>query len=791
MHPWRLSAVVLTLTASCCIPARSDAGEVSSTATTPKSVGFDRHVEGLIGRLGCNAGTCHGSTKGKGGLRLSLFGADPAKDHATLLEGGRIDRDSPAESLLLRKPIGQVKHGGGRRIETGSWEFQVVLRWIEQGAKRGQGASVRQLIVTPTEVRLTGPGGGGDLRATAEFSDGTHEDVTAFCTFRSADEEVVDVSGNGHVQGRRPGAAAVVVGYGASWASATVLVPRQVSADFVYPDVPATNFIDRLVLDRLRSLNVVPSSTCTDEEFLRRLTIDVTASLPTPKEVREFLADKDPDKRAKKIDQLLSSPRHAALWATKFCDWTACDVNTLGEPRDLRLSKARMWRDWFQKRLSENISCDRIVRGVLCGTTRGGQKVSTWLPSEIARLQAARNRGTDPGYADRPFLDLYWQRSAGGVPFSPERLAEVTASAFLGLRLQCAQCHRHPTGRWTQTDYRAFANVFARVRLGQSPDLRAAMVDFLEARRANKQSGDPVPRVQEVYLEDSKERYLWDPMTSELLSPRAPGGPTLDDTGDSREALVAWMTSPRNPYFARNFANRVWQHYFGRGLVEPVDDFSDSHPPIHSELLDALAADFVAGNFDLRRLERVVLNSRTYQLSLAANATNKEDRSGFARFQPRRPMAEVVADLLHDALGVAPDFRPDAPAGVRAVEVATSRPQNPFLARLARTYGRPERSQLCDCERRSQPTMAESLLLMCDPTLLDLTGRGRVAELVRSDLSVEQEIEELYLGVLSRRPRPNEREAAEDYLRGKPNRADGLQGLLWALVNTREFILVH
>jgi hypothetical protein len=289
-----------------------------------------------------------------------------------------------------------VSHGGGKRMEAGSWEFQVLLRWIEQGAERGQSASVRRLILTPTEMRLNGPGGGGDLRATAEFSDGTREDVTTLCTFRSADEEVVDVSSNGQVRGRRPGAAAVVAGYGASWTAATVLVPRQLSAEFVYADLPATNFIDRLVLDRLRSLNVVPSSQCTDEEYLRRLTIDVTASLPTPEQVRAFLADQDLDKRAKKVDQLLSSPRHAALWATKFCDWTACDVDTLGEPRDLRLSKARMWRDWFHTRLSENASCDRIVRGVLCGTTRGGQNVSTWLQAEIARLQAARDRGTDP-----------------------------------------------------------------------------------------------------------------------------------------------------------------------------------------------------------------------------------------------------------------------------------------------------------------------------------------------------------------------------------------------------------
>jgi len=757
----------------------------------PQSIGFDRHVEGLLGRLGCNAGTCHGSSRGKGGLKLSLFGADPTKDHEALADGGRIDTASPADSLLLRKPTDQVRHGGGRRLEPGSWEYQLLARWIEQGAKRGPDATVRRLVVLPGGLRLSGPKGGGDLRVTAEFVDGTREDVTALCTFRSTEEAVAEIDGSGRVRGRQPGFAFAVAGYGGAWASAEVLVPRSAPVGFVYPDVPADNVIDRIVLGRLRKLNIVPSAACADTEFLRRATIDVSGALPEPDEVRAFLADGRADKRARKIEELLVQPRHAALWATKFCDWTACDNDALEEPADLRPARARMWHDWFRKRVQQNVPYDRIVRGVLCGTTRGGEGLSSWTTGEIARLEAARIHGIDSSYADWPFLDLYWRRLSGTGPVPPERMAELTAAAFLGMRLQCAQCHRHPADRWTQADYRAFTNTFARVRFGQSPELRDAVVDLLEARRAGGRPAGPVPRLQETYLEAGRDRYLTDPATAKPLAPRPPGGPALDDTADPREALVAWMVSPGNPYFARNFANRVWQHYFGRGLVEAADEFADARPPDFPELLDALAAEFARSGYDIRRLERLVLNSRTCQLSSAQNETNAEDQSGLARFRPRRPMAEVVADLLHDACGVAPDYSPDAPAGARAVEVATSKPWNPLLIRVAKAFGRPARRQLCDCERRAEPVLAESLLLMSDPTLLELAHKGHAARLCKRGASDATAVEELYLAVLSRLPEPDERAAALDYLGAKQNRQAGLEGLLWVLVNTREFILVH
>jgi hypothetical protein len=443
-----------------------------------------------------------------------------------------------------------------------------------------------------------------------------------------------------------------------------------------------------------------------------------------------------------------------------------------------------MWHDWFRRRVQDNVPYDEVVRGVLCGTTRGDQELATWMDEETDRLTEARRRGSDPSYAARPFLDLYWRRA---VP--PERMAELTAAAFMGIRVQCAQCHRHPFDRWSQADYRAFANAFAPVRFGQSAALRVAVAERLEAQRAGRTSR-PLARLQEVYVDAGSGLSLPDPQTGRPATPRALGGPPLAGP-DARDALVSWLTAKDNPYFARSFANRVWQHYFGRGLVDPVDDFSDARPPDFPELLDALADEFVKGGYDSRGLERLILNSRTYQLSATPNATNAEDETGFARFRPRRPMAELVADLICDACGVEPHYRGDSPKGIRAAEIVTNQPTNPFLRRVAAAFGRPGRTQLCDCERRNEPVLAESLLLLSDPDILRLAAGGRVARLVRDQTPNAGAVEELYLAALCRPPTAAELEAVLGYITEQRDRRAGLEGILWALLNTREFILVH
>jgi hypothetical protein len=508
--------------------------------------------------------------------------------------------------------------------------------------------------------------------------------------------------------------------------------------------------------------------------------------------VRSFLADRHPEKRARKIEELLAHPRHAALWATRLCDITACDVGVMDGPPELRAKQARMWHNWFRTRLAANVSYDAIVRGVLTATSRDGADVRDWIAREVARDQAAR-AGFDSSYAERPTLDLFWRRVEGEDFFPLEKMAELTAAAFLGVRLECAQCHKHPFDHWTQADYRAYANTFSRVRFGTSPELTAATADLLDQRRRSPPgtAGPPVPRLREVYVGDERPRRLAHPDTGGFLGARALGGPDLGETRDAREALVKWLVQPDNPYFARSFVNRVWAHYFGVGLVDPVDDFSVANPPSNERLLDALASNFADHGYDIRRLERMVLSSRTYQLSATPNDTNRHDRRNYARAYARPMPAEVVLDVLNDALGAAEDFGPDAPPGSRAVEVATNRVGAEHAARVFRVFGRPARATTCDCERPAEPALPQTLFLMSDPALLGKITGGRLQRLLAEDRTDAEVLEELFLATLSRYPDARERRAALGRVGAAADRRAGLTDVAWALINTREFILNH
>jgi Protein of unknown function (DUF1553)/Protein of unknown function (DUF1549) len=405
----------------------------------------------------------------------------------------------------------------------------------------------------------------------------------------------------------------------------------------------------------------------------------------------------------------------------------------------------------------------------------------------------ALKSGGDTGYADKPGLDLFWRRLVNG-DFTPvEPLAERVAAAFLGVRIECAQCHKHPFDRWTRADYQAFANTVADVQFGLSPDGLAATAALLEDRRRADPKGalPPIPRIREAYVSVRSTRRLTDPDTGQPLAPRALGGPELEDANDPRERLFEWLVQPDNPYFARSFVNRVWAVYFGIGLVDPVDGFSVTNPPLNAPLLDALAADFVAHGFDIRRLERMVLNSRAYQRSSEPVAGNLRDHGYFARSIPRPLIAEVLVDALDAALGTPGHFGEDAPKGGRAVEVATNRVTSPDLARVFRVLGRPERTSVCDCERPKAPGLAQALFLMTDDALLLKLKSGHVRTLAGSDLCDAEAVEELFLAALSRPPTADEAGSALDHLRESPDRASALADVLWALINTREFVLNH
>jgi hypothetical protein len=845
MHAATLSRFSLVLLALAAFTLRVPAA-VPLPGGALDEIDFERHIMGLLGRMGCNAGSCHGSFQGKGGFRLSLFGYDPARDHTTLtreLLGRRINSADPDNSLLLLKATGQVDHGGGRRFGREDWQYKVFRAWVARGARwnRGKG-EVDDLIVTPSAHALVKLGEKERVRVKARFAGGGEEDIAPFCVFRVQDDAVASVSPLGEVRARQPGDTALVVTYRGNVRAIRVLVPMTAAPGFRYPDVPDINFIDREVFAKLKRLNIVPSELASDAEFLRRVYIDTIGCLPTPEELRAFLADKRPEKRAKKIDELLASPLHGSLWATKFSDITGNSTPELAvkDPK-MQGKYSQLWHDWFKKRIADNMPYDQIVRGVLCATSREGRTPAAWL-KEMRTIEEGSAPEVSRGYAERGSLDLFWR--IGRAP-TLESLGERTAAAFLGIRLECAQCHKHPFDRWTQVDYRAFANLFGQVAVGISPEA----VQAVEAD--NKTRGlKPVKNlyIGEVYLSGSR-RSLPHPDSDQpgqvvkgkggkpivkpaALPARALGGPEIpiEENKDARLALLEWMRSPSNAYFARSFVNRVWGHYFGLGIVDPVDNFSLANPGSNEKLLDALAKDFVDHQYDIRHLERTLLNSRVYQLTSATNETNRLDRNNYSHSYLRPMMAEVVVDVLNSALGVTESFGSELPMGSHAIEVGSTRVVAKNATFVFRVFGRPPRTSACDCERASEPALPQTLYLMADQAILEklrattLPGKGkgearpdgRLAKLFRSKLTDNEMLDELFLATLTRYPSEAERRhfitwrkerkttptnpvtlpkkakgEAEIGLTGFSERELAFVDVLWALINTREFILNH
>jgi hypothetical protein len=462
-----------------------------------------------------------------------------------------------------------------------------------------------------------------------------------------------------------------------------------------------------------------------------------------------------------------------------------------------------MWHDWLRRRFAQNVPYDELVRGILTATSRGDARLDDWIDQEAALIYAAR-AGFDAPYADHPALDLFWRRGSEQA-YPAEDMAELVASSFLGVRIGCARCHAHPFDRWTQQDFRSLANVFAQVRFGMSPELRAALFDRLEQRRAlvaaGEEPGPALPRLREVYLAEAVSD-LTDPSTAVRLAPRALDGPILEPVEpatsppggprrDRRVALMDWLAAPDNPYFARNIVNRVWAHYFGRGLVEPLDGFSTANPPSHPELLDALAADFVESGYDLRRLERLILNSTTWQLSSTPNEANASDRRHFSRAEVRLPSADVLIDMWRAAAGATPRFGDDVPAGIHAVEIGPSRLGNGDWDRLFTILGRSPRTQRCDCHPPPGPSIRQTLALMSDPTLLAGLSAGRLPALLDAKLSDAEVVDELFLSALSRLPGEDERRTACAHVSAAASRAQAFEDILWGLLNTQEFVTIH
>jgi hypothetical protein len=761
-----------------------------------ETVNFERHIVPLLSRLGCNAGACHGSFQGKGGFTLSLFGHDPETDYVAVVRDGlgrRVNRSNPDLSLLLQKPTAGVAHGGGKRFAKNSWQYSLFREWISQGCSRDAGTgAIGRLDVTPAEHRFQGPGDSTLLAVKATYRDGTSLDVTPFCDFRIKDDTAAEIASSGRARALRPGDTPVIISYRGHLAASRLLVPDSSPGKGVVAMPAAHGPLDAEVFAKLRQLNIPTSDLAGDTEFLRRATLDAVGCLPTPVEVRAFLADANPAKRQHKIEELLHHPLHAALWATKLCDITGANVDEMDGPPELRARRARMWHDWLRRRVAENMPYDQIVHGILCATSREGRPIESWIQDEIA-IDAAARAGQPTSYARRATLDLFWRRMGAEDFFPVESMAERTAAAFLGVRLECAQCHKHPYDRWTQTDYRAFANIFSQVQFGNSPEVIAVADRLLARRRAQppEKRGPPIPRLVEIFLDPTGPRRLPDPKTHGALPARALGGPDIDPGSDPREQLFAWLTGRGKTQFARAFVNRVWAMYFGAGLIDPVDNISVANPAVNERLLSLLTEQFIASGYDLRELERAILNSRAYQTSATPNAGNGQDRLNFSHAQPRRLMAEVTLDVLNDALGTSEDFGADAPPGARAIEIASNRATTEYARRLFRVFGRPARTATCDCERATEPAVPQSLFLMSDPAVLDKISNGRLQKLLQQPASDSEVIDELFLATLSRFPLHRESAAALGRVKQGSDRKEAFTEILWALINTREFCLNH
>jgi hypothetical protein len=763
-------------------------------------VDFERHIMGLLGRTGCNAGGCHGSFQGKGGFRLSLFGYEPEKDFVAITRdsvGRRLNLADPDNSLLLLKATGQVEHGGGARFGKSSWQYTIMRDWIASGAPSSHGrGEVKSVSVTPIQLAFSKAGETRSIVVQAQFADGSVNDITCFCDFRTNDDAVADVTNLGVVKSLKAGSTAIVVSYRGNVLPVPVLVPIQLPAGFQYPKTPEVNYVDREVFTRLRLLNMVPSDLSSDQEFLRRVTIDMIGQLPAPDEVRAFLADKSADKRTKKIEELLSHPLHAAVWATKFSDITGNDTLALEQPVALKAKRSQQWHDWLRKRFQDNMPYDEMVKGILTATSREGRSPAEWIAHVKKTDAGITGVGHDTAeYAKRDTLDLYWRRNQ---PVPTEIWGERTAAAFLGVRVECAQCHKHPFDRWTQAEYRAYANIFASITSNNvSPETKKAIdKENLERKGPNapKNKNNLNLITKEVYLGKLGKTFAH-PDTNATLKAKALGGPEIALVAgkDARLELFNWMRSPDNPFFARALVNRIWAHYMGIGLVHPVDDFSLGNPPSNENLLDALAKDFVAHQFDFRHIERVILHSRTYQLSAKVNETNKLDRVNYAHSYIRPMIAEAVVDVLNSALGVNEKFGAEAKAGVKSVEVGASQFQNQQVAYAFRIFGRPPRTTACDCERAMEPALPQKLYLMTDDKLLAKFNEpaGRLQTLLKSNKTDEECLDELFLATLSRLPMANDRKNFAEHRRLVGTRREALTDTVWALINTREFILNH
>jgi hypothetical protein len=799
---------------------------------------FQRHVVPLLGRLGCNSRACHGSFQGQGGFQLSLFGYDFEADHANLLGGEepRTSVDDPAASLILRKPLEEVSHEGGRRFARDSWQHRVLLAWIAGGAMPvAAGAPpFDRLEVEPAEFVGVRPGDRRQLRVVAVWGDGAREDVTPLCRFQTNDDQVATIDEAGLVTVIGRGDTHVVVFYDDGVVPVPVMLPVSDLVGSRFPAIPTPTRIDELVAAKLRPLGIVPSQPCDDAEFLRRVAFDIAGTLPTPDEIEAFLADEGADKRERKVDELLDSPAYAAWWATRFCDWTGNnEQKNQNSGPDNRAFATAAWYEWLRVRLERNVPYDELVEGIVMARSRlDGESYD-----DYCTRMSGYQRGDPAGsFAEQPYLPYFWSRSNFQTA---EQRALGFAYTFLGVRIQCAQCHKHPFDEWTKDDFARFQNFFARVRHGEAPGTKDAAAGLLEELGLNpKARGGNVAKdlaklVREGHVVPYRETYVVEPPKPKGEKPsddrakdrerkkndRRVVGRTatvlggdefaIDDLADPRRVLMDWMRDDDNPYFAKAIVNRVWAAYFNVGIVEPPDDLSLANPPSNAPLLDHLANEFRRRGYDLKWLHREIATSRTYQSGWRPNDTNRLDERNFSRAVPRRIPAEAVLDAIRVATAGEGELAALAASSGRGAA------GEPVAAGWGKTgqyaltvFGRSSRESNCDCDRSMEPSLLQTVFLRNDRDMLAQIDRkgGWVDELARlhgttgkkeaaaADLEASEVaaiVRQAYLRTLSRPPHEPEAERAAAHFGEAGTVREAARDLMWALLNTKEFLVNH
>ncbi|MBP87594.1 MAG: S-layer protein [Planctomycetaceae bacterium] len=698
-------------------------------------VNFKNEIVPIFTKLGCNTGTCHGKSDGQNGFKLSLLGFYPDDDYDYLVKedrGRRIFHADPEYSLLLTKSSNKLPHGGGHRLAPGSYEWQLITSWIEQGTPYGEedDPTIDRIEVFP-KTRTMNADTKQQLIVIAHYSDGTTRDITRIATYGSNDAKMAASTTTGLVTTLDiPGDVATMVRFQSQVAVFRANIPLGVEVNSLPPE---RTLVDKHIFAKLKKLGIPPSELCDDATFIRRTASDIAGRLPTGEEARTFIEDKDPNKRDKLIDDLLNSPGYAGYFANKWANVLRNRrVNNNDIPYTFR------FHAWIRRAFQKNMPYDHFVRNVLAASgDPESHPPSAWF--KVVSTSTAQ--------------------------------MEDTSQLFLGLRIQCARCHHHPFEKWSQNDYYGFEAFFKQVGLKQSKFALNNVRDFVYHRGGAAVSQNP--------------------RTGENLKPTGLGGEPLDIPAyeDPRHHLVDWMSAPDNPFFARALANRYWKHFFGRGIVDPEDDMRVTNPPSNPELLDALADQFIKSKFDLKDLIRQICRSSTYQLSSEANEYNGRDEQNFSSFYPRRLNAESLYDAINQVAGVPARFN-GVPVGTRATQL----PDNGFNDYFLQVFGKPEAQSACECERSAEANLAQSLHLLNSTDIQGRlsNGNGRARQLVQNEeLTDAQKVTELYYWGYSRPPRDEELKFVLSYIEPNENKQQAYEDLLWAIFNTKEFLFVR